>query len=103
MKIPGDDSIHLLETILFGVKKTEQKGPTRPSDGGGETASSDRVEISDRAKAYQQLDRQIAALPEMRSEKVASLQQKIEAGTYHPKSEEIAEKLVRSTLLDAVL
>ncbi len=103
MKIPGDDSIHLLETVLFGAKKTGPKNPVHSSQKEGEASPSDRVEISGRAKEYQQLNRQVASLPEARSEKVAALQQKIEAGTYLPKSEEIAEKLVRSTLLDAVL
>ncbi|MBI3803031.1 MAG: flagellar biosynthesis anti-sigma factor FlgM [Nitrospirae bacterium] len=103
MKIPGDDSIHLLETILFGVKKTDQKGPVRSSEKGRDAAPGDRVEISGKAKEYQQLNQQIASLPETRSEKVAALQQKIESGTYHPNGEAIAEKLVRSTLLDAIL
>lgn len=103
MKIPGDDSIHLLETILFGVKKTEKGIPVRSSEKQGDVSPSDRVEISGRAKEYQQLNRQVASLPETRSEKVAALQQRIEAGTYQPQGEEIAEKLVRSTLLDAIL
>lgn len=103
MKIPGDDSIRLLETVLFGVKKTGQKGSVRSSEKSEEVSSSDRVEISGTAKEFQELSRQIASLPETRAEKVAALQQKIEAGTYHPAGEAVAEKLVRSTLLDAIL
>ncbi|NKE73092.1 flagellar biosynthesis anti-sigma factor FlgM [Candidatus Manganitrophus noduliformans] len=103
MQIPGDDRTRLLETVFFGVKKTDQKGPVRSSDQKGEAAPTDRVEISGEAKEYQQLNQVIGSLPEVRSERVAALQQEIEAGTYHPQSEEIAEKLVRSTLLDAVL
>lgn len=103
MQIHGDDRTRLLETVLFGVKKTHSKGPVRPSEQEGESAATDRVEISGEAKEYQQLNQVIASLPEVRSERVAALQQKIEAGTYHPQSEEVAEKLVRSTLLDAVL
>jgi len=104
MQIHGDDRTRLLETILFGVKKTDPKGPARSSGHNEEEASpSDLVDISEEAKGYRQLSQSIASLPEVRSERVAALQQKIEAGTYHPQSEAIAEKLVRSTLLDAVL
>lgn len=102
MQIHGDDRTRLLETILFGAKKTDPKGPARASEN-EETSKTDRVEISGEAKEYQQLNQAIALLPEVRSERVAALQQKVEAGTYLPQSEEIAEKLVRSTLLDAIL
>lgn len=103
MQIPGDERTRLLETVLFGVKKPDQKGPVRSSDRKEEGAPADRVEISGEAKEYQQLNQVIASLPEVRSERVAALQQKIETGSYHPQSDEIAEKLIRSTLLDAVL
>ena len=46
MQIPGDDRTRLLETVLFGVKKTDQKGPVPSSDEKGEAAPTDRVEIS---------------------------------------------------------
>jgi flagellar biosynthesis anti-sigma factor FlgM len=102
MQISGDDRTRLLETVLFGVKKTDRKDRVSASET-EEVAPSDRVEISGEAKDYQQLNQIINSLPEVRSERVAALQQKVEAGTYHPQSEAIAEKLVRSTLLDAIL
>jgi flagellar biosynthesis anti-sigma factor FlgM len=103
MQIPGNERTRLLETVLLGLKKTDRKASVRPSNREGEVNPTDHVEISGEAKDYQQLNQLIGSLPEVRADRVAALQEKIEAGTYHPQSEAIAEKLVRSTLLDTIL
>ncbi len=102
MRIPGEDSARFLEAALLGLKGTGEKGAVR-SSGKKEGSASDAVEISGEARIYQQLQQQIASVPDIRAERVQTLREKIEAGTYRPSGEEIAEKLIRSTLLDEIL
>ncbi|MFY9270826.1 MAG: flagellar biosynthesis anti-sigma factor FlgM [Candidatus Manganitrophaceae bacterium] len=106
MRIPGEDSARFLEAALLGLKGTGEKGTVRSSGQSSEKkegSASDAVEISGEARIYQQLQQQIASVPDIRAERVQTLREKIEAGTYRPSGEEIAEKLIRSTLLDEIL
>ena len=100
MKIPGQDPIHLLESYLIAEKKgvisTQRSGRTEPT-------STDDVKISETAKNYQQVSRLIASVPEVREDRVAEVQAKLDKGIDSFRTARIAEKLIQSTLLDAIL
>jgi len=59
----------------------------------------DTVVLSDAAKRIQEAQSQIQAIPDVRTDKVADLKARIENGTYEIKSEEIAEKMIRESLI----
>ncbi|MBE3578097.1 MAG: flagellar biosynthesis anti-sigma factor FlgM [Limnochordales bacterium] len=63
-------------------------------------ATADEVTISNQARLIQELKRRIAALPEVREEKVAELRAAIQQGTYKVSSQEIADKMLGRTLAD---
>lgn len=102
MKISGQDPIRLLEYYLLGTREAG-KGASSPKSEAAHQVSSDRVEISGEAKDYQQIRRRVSSLPEVRAERVAAVREGVESGTYNVRGEKVAESLVRTTLLDAVL
>lgn len=104
MNIPEKNHHLQLEKTLLGTRglkgakgKDVSKGReiTHPS-------SADRVEISEKALYSQQLTTLVLESPDVRTERVEAIQEKIEAGAYDAQASKIAEKLIRSTLLDDV-
>jgi len=63
----------------------------------------DLVRISDRAKEFQQLLQAVSQAPDIREEKVASLREAINAGTYQVSGRQVADKMIAQTMLDAIL
>lgn len=102
MKIEGKDPLHLLETYLLGKAKPQGGAQALTPNTDGQTTS-DRVDISQNAAEYQKLSARVASTPEIRMELVADLKRKIESGNYDVNREQIAEKLIRSTLIDQIL
>lgn len=101
MKIPENDPMRRLEGALQdikGVNEGTKKDSTR-----ADSSHSDKVDISGKAKYIQQLNRLISSLPDIRTDRVEEIQDQIAAGTFHVQAEKVAEKLVRSALLDKTL
>jgi len=63
----------------------------------------EKVSLSSAAKEVQQIKSTIEALPDVRTEKVAQLKDRIEAGTYNVSGEKIAEKMIGDSLLDIIV
>lgn len=63
----------------------------------------DRVELSGAAKALQQARQLLAASPEVRLEKVAELQAKIQSGLYNVRGQEVAAKMLGQGLFDGLI
>ena len=106
MKIPGKDPNLLLERALLGKNagvNTAKENKISRKEAPSQSGSADQVDISEKARTLQKLN-QLAALDgEVRIERIEQLQAEIKAGTYAPDTEKIAEKLLRSTLIDKVL
>lgn len=102
MKIEGNDPLHLLETYLLGNQK-KQGGVQHKKLNTDAQSRSDQVNISQGAAEYQKLSELVAKTPEVRMELVADLKRKIESGNYDVDGEQVAEKLIRSTLMDEIL
>ena len=60
----------------------------------------DTVFISDTAKRIQDAQLQLQSIPDVRADKVAELKSRIENGTYEPKADQIADKMIRESLLN---
>jgi len=99
MKISGDDP---LKTYLREIRPIE-KGESVKKAKQKAASETDRVEISVEAKGYQQVYRKVNAMSDVRTERVSEIQQRIERGEYQINPEKVAEKVVRSAILDAVL
>ncbi len=102
MKIPGNDPLAFLETRLLGTRPTADSNAPRRTTGEGDAAG-DRIAISQRARALQQVSQAVAQTPPVRSERVAELAARIEAGQYRVDDAETARRLVRSALIDSLL
>jgi len=63
-----------------------------------EYPGTDRVELSDRARALHVAREALSRLPEIRQDRVEALKQMVQAGTYQVSSEEIAERMLAEGL-----
>jgi negative regulator of flagellin synthesis FlgM len=63
----------------------------------------DTVDLSETGKRLQEAQTQLQAIPDVRMDRVAELKAQIDNGTYKIQSEEIAEKMIRDSLLNDFL
>jgi negative regulator of flagellin synthesis FlgM len=92
-----NDGLHALPEALevsqaSPVKALQAQTPTALPGASG--TIEDRAEVSTAAS----LAHQAMAVPDVRVEKVAALQQSIASGTYHVSAADVADKLVRQML-----
>lgn len=100
MQISGHGKADQLATILFGVQEGTPVGAKRsaPSEGG-----KDRVQLSQRAKAMQQI-RALADQPDTdRAERIDRISRALEAGTLNVPGRKVGDAVIRHALIDAVL
>jgi negative regulator of flagellin synthesis FlgM len=76
---------------------------SRAQEGVSESSSSgingsDTVQLSSKFSEAQQLTAKLQQLPEIRSERIANLKEKIQQGTYNPDSAEVAGALLNSAV-----
>ena len=67
---------------------------------GQQGLKADTVFISDTAKRIQDAQSQLQSIPDVRADKVAELKSRIENGTYEIKPDQIADKMIRESLLN---
>lgn len=105
MKIPEKPQHVLLEKTLLGgssgVNAAKENNVLKSQN--QPASAADQVDISEKARTLQKLTQLAATEVDVRTERVAQLQKEIEAGTYQPDPKQVAEKLVRSTLMDHIL
>lgn len=80
------------------MKKDSETQPQGTSSTTGE-----RVDLSSKAKDIQQIKQIIDQAPDVRTDKVQELKQKIESGNYDIDAEKIAEKIVAESLIDIIV
>lgn len=102
MEISRHGRIDDLGKLLLGVQSTERSSAKKVA-GGDATKGTDRVEISQAAKDLQRVRELSASESPERTEKVASLKQAVETGTYTVSGRTVSDQLLRHTLLDSVL
>jgi negative regulator of flagellin synthesis FlgM len=77
----------------------QNSAPTeKPSEKGGARTGEDSVELSQNAKDLKLAQAALRELPDIRSEKVSLLKQKIDDGTYEINSTKIAGKMIEESL-----
>lgn len=103
MKIPGKDQQSLLEKTILGSSRgvsTTKAGKSQASQPASPSSATDQVDISQQARTFQKISQLAKTGTDLRAEKVEQVRTQVEAGTYKPNATNIAEKLLRSTLLD---
>jgi negative regulator of flagellin synthesis FlgM len=95
---PKDNTINI-DAYVNNINE-KQKAENTADKPDTSAARTDTVNISDAAKEIQEVRKQLDDIPEVRTEKVEQLKNQIENGTYEIKSEEIAEKMLKDSLLN---
>jgi negative regulator of flagellin synthesis FlgM len=95
---PNDNTINI-DAYVNNIND-KQKAENTSDKADKNVAKTDTVNISDAAKEIQEVRKELDNIPEVRAEKVEQLKNQIENGTYEIKSEEIAEKMLKDSLLN---
>lgn len=75
----------------YEVYKSQQTTPVKKSN---TVSSKDQVELSSVAKEFGSVYKMALEVPEIRKDKVESLKEQMNSGTYNVKSEEVAKKIM---------
>ena len=98
MKIDGNNNpISQIENKIQQEQKAKTpEKPTAPS-----ASASTSVSLSSKAELASRISAQLEKVPEVRMDKVEAIRAEVEAGTYNRSSEEIAEKMLTSSIYDS--
>jgi flagellar biosynthesis anti-sigma factor FlgM len=100
MKINNRHTFKSVNVQISGAinRSREQSGTLSVS---ASKRSEDRVELSDDAADFQQIKAVIATIPDVREDLVSALKSAVENGTYHVPAEQVAEQMIKESLLNA--
>ena len=98
MEIPGNDFRIKSRTIQDRVKDGDKITPAKSSGGVSSSNGTEQVAISPKAKDIQQATKVVNATPDIRTEKVAQIKEKITNGNYHIASDKLAEKVLQNII-----
>lgn len=102
MKISNERSLIDLEAYIKNAQGSDQIKTNRAQEQ-GKTVQTERVKLSPKARDIQKIREVMEATPEIREEKVGQFKKEIEAGTYSVKGDQVAEKMIRESLIDAFI
>ncbi len=101
MKIANDSQIVLLNNL---TKPSSIKGGSDTQGSSQNVAGTgDKVELSGWKDQVNSLKERVKALPDVNEDKVASVKQAIDSGTYNAKGVLVARSMMKSQLLDETL
>lgn len=100
MRIGDQGRANELATMLLGINETERISAHRPTE---TPARRDQVEISETAKELQRIKTLVDQPAPGRAERIEEIRKAIEAGSYEVKSNQVADKIIRNVLTEAVL
>lgn len=101
MPIDGINGKSQAELIQFRTENKEPSGDKhRVSNPALAKAEEDRVQVSSMAQELLRVRKLVDSLPDVRIERVNQLAAAIEAGTYNPKSEDIASAVIEKHTID---
>jgi negative regulator of flagellin synthesis FlgM len=82
------------------VKLTQNRAADKQTQAPLPSDSSDRVSLSPQARELLAARCALAAIPDIREEKVAEIKARIEAGRYRLDSQAIAAEMIRQSLIE---
>ncbi len=92
----------ILQTVDQTHSAKSNEKIQKPGQVAPDSPSGDRVEFSSRSKEMQKIYETLKNTPEVRSEKVDDLKNRINKGQYQVDSEAIAEKIIKESILDLI-
>jgi flagellar biosynthesis anti-sigma factor FlgM len=101
MKIEKDNQLHLLDN-LSKSSSIKAKGDAAKTTKQAALDTQDKVELSSLKEEVSRLKEKVKAMPEVRPEKVAEMQEVLKNETYNPRGELVARKILQSHLLDEI-
>mgnify|MGYP000863854747 CR=1 FL=1 len=96
MKIQNDESVATVQQLRKTVQ--EQSAKTKKTD--PPLTEGDQVQLSDRAREFNRIKDVLETLPDLRSDKVQTLSDAVDQGTYTTDTRTSSEKLIRESLID---
>jgi negative regulator of flagellin synthesis FlgM len=101
MKIDSSNEIntHVRKSVFTETKRPDDK-TSSTKQGKGAGAEVAIVEFSERSKDIQRIQQVLQSQPDVRSDKVKAIKEKIEKGTYKIDYEETAGKIIHSFFND---
>ena len=98
MKITGQNAPTQMNAYLKQVRQQQQNSVyQRQTNGGQATGTSDKVQLSDRAREIQQAASTLKAMPDIREEKVQQVKMDIDKGTYQVSGRKAAQGMLRES------
>ena len=97
MEITPKDSVNIDAYVNTVQEKDKADAAAQQQE--QQQAKADTVVLSNAAKDIHKAQRQLAAIPDVREDKVAQLKEQIENGTYEIDEEKIADKMLKDELL----
>lgn len=101
MRITDKSALIELANYLKGTEGVAERHDVHVKDASKDRA--DKVELSQRSKEIQKVREAVEASPDIRAEKVDALKSAIENRTYNVKGTEIAQGIIKRSLIDTVL
>ncbi len=100
--------IHQQANTMQYVNQTNSGNPTDPSQAPKEAdkspspSSQDKVEFSAQSREMQKIYDVLQTTPDVRAEKISALKKSIAEGEYHVDNEDLADKMIKESILDVV-
>ncbi len=102
MEINGSNSFGKVDGYVRHINKDKNKSAdvSDEKNAGKITTKGDSVELSPEAKTLGKAIAVLEDLPDIREEKVAEIRERIENGTYQVDGKDIAEKIIKESMLN---
>jgi flagellar biosynthesis anti-sigma factor FlgM len=82
------------DRVTVGAGKTTQSSSSGSASGASSTSTDDTFELSSTHGEVQSLTASFASVPEVRTQRVSALQQRINSGAYQPDSQKVADAII---------
>jgi negative regulator of flagellin synthesis FlgM len=99
LKIDKDTKAGLLNTLSESTRTKSRKETATAKEKMG---TSEKVELSDRNKDIARVIEMVKETPSIRQDKVDSIKEAIENGTYKVDGKEVAKAILKNNLLDEI-
>jgi negative regulator of flagellin synthesis FlgM len=103
MKISDDKSTQDLSQYIKQTPDTQKATPSQINANKNRYLSGEKVAISEKAGDLNKIGEIVRKTPDVRTEKVELLREKIVSGSYNVSGQEIADKMLREYLLEDAL
>jgi flagellar biosynthesis anti-sigma factor FlgM len=102
VKIDNDKQMHLMENLSKSSLVKTKNDATNTAAANAAIATKDKVELSGWKDEVNRLKEKVKAMPDVRIEKVAEVQEALKTETYNVRGELVARKILQNHLLDEI-